>query len=200
MKTGWRKERGFSLAELIVASAVTAGMGLVFSVVVRTQTRAWQATQDQMTSSFELRQGIQAMARELAQAGSNQLWVPGVGGAWVVWASSDTASYSSVQFKVPEVAGGNTTVIDAAGAVTWSANPITYELVDVTGGGKALQREQTGAPLTPRTLAYGVTVLEFKRLAAPNNSIIEISVTVPQRGASTGDPAPVLSTRFRLRN
>jgi len=202
-------QKGFSLVEVTVAGAIVAGMGLVFATVLRTETRGWQASENQIMTSFELRRCIHAMAQELAQtntaaAGGNlQVFV---GGGWAPWAA-DGISYPRVRFRVPEDRDGNGTVLDAAWVPEWSASSITYGLGGVNG--QELQRMQMAPPPLPgvRTLAYGVTALSFRRLVAPpNNSMVEVSVTV-QRGAAnpgaatSGEAQPVtLSTRIRLRN
>ena len=179
-------QKGFSLVEVMVASGIAAGMALSIGMVLRAGARGWQATQDQMTSSFELRRGIHAMARELAQTRSDQL----------VGLPADGNSYVSVQFRVPEDRDGDGTVLDAAGALEWSANPITYALGGTNG--QELQRTQTGAALSPRTLAYGVTALSFVRRSA-NPLVVEMNVTVQQGAANGAQPVPT-STRVRLRN
>lgn len=178
--------KGFSLAEVMVASGLVTGMGLTLAVVLRTAVWSWQAGQNQVTTSSELRRGIHAIARELAQTRGDQL----------VGLPADGNSYASVQFSVPEDRDGNGTVLSAAGVLEWSANPITYSLGGVNG--QELQRTQTGAPVTPLPVAYGVTVLSFRRrVAAP--SVLEMNVTV-QRGAANGAQPVTLSTRIRLRN
>ncbi len=199
-------QKGFSLTEVMVASVIAAGMALSLGMVLRAGARGWQARENQMTTSSELRRGIHSMARELAQTRSDQLQVL-VGGVWMSWGQpppppsltwpppSDVSSYPSVRFKVPEVVAPNTTVVDATGAVTWSPNPITYDLAAVAGGGQLLQRTQGGV-VSP--LAYGVTALSFRRQAA-TPSVLEMNVTV-QRGAADGAQPVILSTRIRLRN
>jgi len=170
----------------MVVSAMVAGMGLTFAVVLRTEARGWQTRENQMTTSSELRRGIQSMARELAQTSSSQVTSP----------PADGNSYTSISFSVPEDRDGNGTVLNAiTGALEWSLNPITYNLVGVNGGSQQLQRTQGGV-VSP--LAYGVTALSFRRQAA-TPSVLEMNVTV-QRGAADGAQPVTLSTRVRLRN
>ena len=200
MKRKRRGQKGFSLMELTVASAIAVGMSLTCALVFRTGIRGWQVSESYTTASFETRRGVHAMARELAQTRSNQLEVQTIaGGPWVEWpAAALTAgtSFSSIRFRVPEIVAPNTTVLDAAGAVTWSVNPITYDLGGVSG--QELQRTQTGAAVTPLTVTSGVTALSFVRRAA-TSLVLEMTVTV-QPGAANGAQPVVLSTRIRLRN
>lgn len=181
---------GFSLVEMLVVSVMVAGMTLAFAAVVRMGLRTWQAKENQMTVSFELRRGIHAMARELAQTRTDQLEVPGLGAM-----PADGVFYNSVRFRLPEDVNGDGTVLDALGALEWSPNQVSYTLGGLDG--RQVQRTQ-GAAST--VLAYGVTGLRFRRMAA-NPSVVEMSITV-QRGATTGGYVQQadLSTRIRLRN
>ena len=194
-------QRGFSLVEVMVASVIAAGMALSLGMVLRAGARGWQTGQDQMTTSSELRRGIQSMARELAQTRSDQLEVQAVaGGPWGAWPAGNPGlaagtSYPGIRFKVPEIVAPNTTVLDAGGAVTWSTNPIIYDLAPVTGGLQQLQKTQAGV-VSP--MAYGVTALSFVRRSA-NPLVVEMNVTVQQGAANGAQPVPT-STRVRLRN
>ena len=200
MRRKRKGQKGFSVMELTVASAIAVGMSLTCALVFRTGIQGWQVSESYTTASFEMRRGVHAMARELAQTRSNQLEVQTVaGGPWVEWPAAALAAgtpFSSIRFKVPEIVAPNTTVLDAAGAVTWSANSITYSLGGVNG--QELQRTQTGAVVTPLTVTSGVTALSFVRRAA-TPLVLEMTVTV-QRGAANGSQPVVLSTRVRLRN
>ena len=179
--------RGFSLIELLLVSGMTAGMCLVLATGLRMGYCSWQVGENSMTVSFELRRGLDAMSRELAQTQVALLKVPGVGPM-----PADGNFYNSVQFQIPQDVDGNGTVLNAAGALEWSPSTITYSL-----GGGHLQRTQGG---TVSVLAHGVTALQFRRLAA-NPSIVEMSMTV-QKGNVPGGFVlqAVRSTRIRLRN
>ena len=182
--------RGFTLVEMMVVSIVVAGMCLVFASVIRMGLKTWQAKENQMTVSFELRRGVHAMARELAQTRSDQLEVPGLGAM-----PANGNFYNSVRFRVPQDVDGDGTAIDGSGVLEWSPNQVVYAL----GGadGREIQRTQ-GAAVS--ALANGVTALQFRRLAA-TPSVVEMSVTV-QQGATNGGflNQASLSTRIRLRN
>lgn len=201
-----RLNRGFTLTEVMVASAITVGMGMTLTVLARSSQRTWLMRQDQMTVSFELRRGVQNVVRELsrtagdpAQANGNQLQHAD----GTEWLATDLQPYNSVRFRVPQDLDGNGTVLNATtGQLEWSTNTFTLEL----GGnnGRELQRVERdagGALVTvpnnpnPRTLAYGVTALQFQRIGA---SELEIRITV-QRNAEDTQSA-MLATRVRLRN
>lgn len=208
MKRSQRGQQGFSLVEVMVTSGIAVGMALSLGMVLWAGARDWQAGQNQMTTSFELRRGIHSMARELAQTNTQvnqgQLEVL-VNGVWMLWPPSpppppDEPSYPSVRFRVPQDLDGDGTVLDAAGVPEWSLVPITYSLVTPLGEQQQIQRTQPGVAgvVTPLTVAYGVTALSFRRQAA-TPSVLEMNVTV-QRGAANGAQPVTLSTRVRLRN
>ncbi len=185
-----RRSGGFSLVEVLVVSVMVSGIALVLASVIRMSLRGWQARDNQMTVSYELRRGIHAMARELERTRSDQLEVPGVGAM-----PADGNFYNSIRFRIPQDVDGNGTVLDGAGAIEWSPNQITYALGGV--GGLEVRRTQGAAA---GTLAYGVTGLRFRRQAA-TPLMVEMSVTV-QKGATSGGfiQQGDLSTRIRLRN
>lgn len=210
-----RMNRGFSLVEVAVASAMATAMSLGMVLVMRAGERTTQSKNDQMSISTELRRGINSMAADLLSTRSDQLMRPSGGGAWVAWADNpaDLATYNGFRFRMPQDVDLNGTVLDAAGVLEWSPNTFTFELGGVNGQELLrVERDPGGAvvvnPLNPldnpRRLAYGVTALTFRRWSGAT-SVIEISITV-QRGAVTpgaptsGEARPVtLTTRVRMR-
>ena len=207
--------RGFSLVEVAVASALATAMSLGMVLVMRAGERVTQVEGDQMSISSELRRGMNSMASNLLSTRSNQLLRPAGGGAWVAWADNppDLATYAGLRFRMPQDLDLNGTVLDAAGIVEWSINTFTFELGGVNGQELLrVERDPGGAvvvnainPLdNPRRLAYGVTALTFRRWPGAT-SVIEISMTV-QRGAvvpgapTSGEAQPdSLTTRVRMR-
>lgn len=184
-----KRQRGFSLVEVLVVSVMAGVMALAVASVIRMGLRSWQSSENQMTVSFELRRGIHSMARELSQTRSDQLEIPGLGAM-----PADGVFYNSIRFRIPQDVDLNGTVLDAAGTLEWAPSQITYSLGGING--RQVQRTQG----TVTTLAHGVTVLQFRRLAA-NPSVVEMTMTV-QRGADRGGYVQQadLSTRIRLRN
>ena len=184
-----KRNDGFSLVELMIASAIVVGMALMLAATFRESQRSWQSRENTMTVSFELRRGVQSMTRELSESSGQWMQVPGVGTF-----PADGNTYNSIQFRVPEDINGDGAVVDGAGNIEWSA-PITYSL----GGnnGQQILRTQGG---NVRVLAHGVTVLRFRRLPA-TPLVFEMNVTV-QRGATPGGflQQSALGTRIRLRN
>ena len=176
--------RGFTILELLVATAIMAGMSGVFLATLRMNQQSWETSQSYLTVSGELRRGINEMSQELASSRLDQIGGVPADGVW----------YDEITFAVPEDLDGDGTVLDASGDMEWS-NPITYSTV-----AEQALREQDGSD--DRVMANGVQVLEFKREpGALLEEIIEIRMTV-ERAADTGDFSnqAVLSTRVRLRN
>lgn len=184
-----RGAAGFSLMEVLIASAILAGFCLVLASVLRMGQRNLQTSQNSMTVSFELRRGITSMSREMAQTQTGWLEVPAGGPL-----PADGSWYPGIRFRIPEDLDGNGTVLNAAGLVEWS-NPVSYTLGGLDG--RQVQRTQ-GAQV--QVLAHGVTALQFRRQAA-TPSVVEMNLAV-QRGDSTGGylQQASLSTRIRLRN
>jgi hypothetical protein len=102
---------------------------------------------------------------------------------------------------------GNGTVLNAAGNIEWSPNFFTFELGGLNGQElQRVERTPAGAEVSRLRQAYGVTAMSFRRWAAADPSVLEISMTV-QRGAAvagaptSGEAFPVtLATRVRMRN
>lgn len=184
------RRRGFTLVEVLIVCLMASIMALAFAVVLRMGARTWISRENQMTLSLELRRGLQSMVRELAQTGTAQLEVPGVGAM-----PADNNFYNTVRFRLPEDTDGNGSVLDGTGNVEWSANQIAYALGGVDG--QQIQRTQ-GANVT--VLANKVTALQFRRLTA-TPQILELSLTV-QTGGSTGNFLQQVThtTRVRMRN
>lgn len=142
-----------------------------------------QTAQAHMDVSYELRRGVDAMSQELASSRDDQLDVP-ADGNW----------YNSLTFRLPVDLNGDGTVLDTAGALEWSANPITYSLGGISGD----QIVRTNGTQL-RVLTNGVQALQFRRMSATPDQV-EILVTV-QRGFLNGfQNQGTLTTRIRLRN
>lgn len=181
--------RGFSLVEMMIASAIVMGICLALIAVIRMNHRSWQTRENSMTISFELRRGVDAMTRELSQ--TQQQWLELAGGGAF---PADGVVRSSIQFRMPQDNDGDGTVLDAAGATEWSA-PIVYSLGGLDG--RQIVRAQGG---NNRVLAHGVTALSFRRAAA-FPSMVEMGLTVERGNASGGFLQQVNhGTRIRVRN
>ena len=198
-------KRGFSLVEVTVASAMAASMCLGLTLVMQGGNKIAQTNNDQMSTSFELRRGINSVAPDLVRTRSDQLWRPAGGGGWAAWANNDLAAYNSIRFRVPQDLDGNGTVLDAAGVLEWSPNFFNFELGGANGREiQRVERTAAGVEVSRRGLAYGVTALTFRRWPGAT-SVLEVSITV-ERGAvapgapTSGEARPVtLSTRVRMR-
>lgn len=178
-----RREKGFGLLEMLIASVVMAAMALVLAAVLRMGQRSFQTTQNSMTISYEIRRGISEIAKDLAQTQAAQMNIP-ADGNW----------YNNLSFRIPQDMDANGTVLNNAGVLEWS-NPVQYVLGGVDN--QQVQRIQNGAT---RVLAHRVTLLQFRRTPA-NPSIVEVNFQV-QRGAVLGGfiQQANVTTRVRLRN
>jgi prepilin-type N-terminal cleavage/methylation domain-containing protein len=178
--------KGFSLVELLIATAIVGGISLVLIAALRMGQQSWQAEDVRMSVSQELRRGIDAISRELAATQAAELDEIPATGSWYAGA---------VVFRVPQDRDGNGTVLDAAGVLEWS-DPITYSLGGMDG--RQVIRTQVGA--ADRVIANGVVGIQFRRQAA-NPSVVEMRLTV-RRGGITGEftNQSDLTTRVRVRN
>ena len=167
---------GFTLTETLVATAIAAVMGGVLVAAFKSGQQTWYSGEAKMAASYELRRGVEAVSRELAASRSNQVSILNNGG--------------SVTFRVPADLDGDGTILDAAGALEWSANTITYSLA----GDQVVRTEGANT----RVLANGVQSLQFQTVGG-NLDLLEIAMTV-QRDNSGFQSQASLTTRVRLRN
>ena len=178
-----KRDRGFTFMEIMIVSAIVAGIFLVLAAVVRMSQQSLQVQHNTMTVSHELRRGIQEMSRDLAEASANVVSIP-ADGRW----------YPTITYQIPQDLDLNGTVLNALGNVEWS-QPVTLAL----GGAGANQVQRTQGGNT-RVVSYGVTKLQFRRQAL-TPQVVEMDLTV-QRGATTGGfiQQSNLTSRIRLRN
>ncbi len=172
---------GFTLMEILVATAIMAGIGGVFFSTLRMNQQSWESAQSHLAVSGELRRGMNEMSREIVASESTQVDIP-ADGAW----------YPSINFPVPQDLDGDGTVLNGAGVLEWS-DPITYTL----NGTQVIRRQNN---TNDRVVANGVTDLEFRReVASPD--IVEMQMTV-REATGTGDfpSTGTITTRVRLRN
>ncbi len=189
MITQRHPSRGFTLTELLVATAIMTGVFGITLGAIRVSQQSQMATQSNLAVSSELRRGLAAMSRELAGTQTSQVSI----------AANDTW-YASLAFRVPQDIDGDGTVVNAAtGALEWSSQ-ITYLLV-----GTQILRRQAGT--IDRVMANGVTPLagvpglQFRRPSA-NPRVVNIRLTV-QRATGTGEfhePPIPMGTDVTLRN
>ncbi len=176
--------RGFLLVEMVVALGIVALISGLLVLALRMNQQSWEVADAYLTTSNELRRGMQAISRELASANNASLNIP-ADGNW----------YPGLTFRVPEDLDGNGTVLDSNGVLELSS-VIQYSL----GGSDGAQIMRSQAGVTNRVLSDGVTSLLFRRQTA-NPRVVEISVAV-QRQSGTGDfpNQATTATRIRVRN
>jgi len=185
--------------EILVSMAILIGISGILVATLRMGQQSWQVEQSRMAVSHELRRGIDAMARELAESGEGQVDIP-ADGDW----------YGTLRFEVPEDLDGDGTVLDSDGELEWSPEWILYtqDAADANGDGITDQVIRTQGSETPRVIANGLwddpddpnDGLRFRR-DPDDSSIVEIALTV-RRGENTGDfpNTATLSTTVQLRN
>ncbi len=173
------RARGFTLTEMLVASAIAAVMGGVLIAAFKSGQNSWYSGEAKMAASYELRRGVEHMSREICSTRSDQVNI-----------AADGNWYGTLTFRTPADLDQNGTVLDSTGALEWSADTITYSLV-----GSQVVRTK-GA--STRVLANGVQTLQFRRTLA-NPQVVEIGMTV-QRAQGGFQSQGSLTTRVRLRN
>lgn len=176
--------RGFTLPEMMVSVVIVAVIGGGLVMAFKAGQISSQSAQAHMGVSYELRRGVDAMSQELTSSRDDQLLGVPADGNW----------YNTLTFRLPVDLNGDGTVLDAAGALEWSANPITYSLGGISGD----QIVRThGTQL--RVLTNGVQALQFRRMSATPDQV-EIGVTVQRRFLNGFQNQGTLTTRVRLRN
>ena len=147
-----KKGRGFTLIELLVAVFLFSIISAAIFSVLATGRNSFDSEESQIGVQQACRNGLDAMIKELRQAGVST--ITGV--------PADGANYSSIAFQIPAA-------IDAAG-ITWSSN-IQYALGGLNG--TQLIKTQSG---NQRVLANNISALAFNRSAA-NPNAVNLSIT-----------------------
>ncbi len=187
--------KGVTLVELLVATCIVMIMCVALAYLLRWGMSFWQASQSHATVSAELRRGMHTLVRDLSQTREDQLRL--ADGSPM---PADGAWRNTIRFQVPQDQDGDGTVLDAAGAIEWNPNPITYSLGGLDNRQLIRSQVRIGSP-TDLGVGYGMTGLQFRRTLV-DRALVEVQVTVQPR-VNARDPLvqPVtLSTRIRLRN
>ena len=187
-----QNNRGVTLVEIMIAVALVAGISSIIIATMAAGRQTWQVESARMSTSMELRRGLDSLSRELVSTRIADIntELPALD-LWYVMPTD----VPTLTFQVPNVivdGGGNRVIqLDGGGNVVFS-NLITYSVV----AGQLL-RTQNGAT---QVLANGVSQLRFRRPTA-TPSVVEIDLQV-QRTGGTGDftNTGVLNTSVRLRN
>ena len=173
------KNRGFSLVELMITTALFSAMTVIVMQILITSQRGWSAGSDIQELQNNLNLGMSNMLRELQNTNLDKI----------------TADADSVVFQVP--VGYNTGGEIIWGADNTSGNKISYS-VDVQ---RRLVRGLLNAAdsvVSSRILANDIQTLAFDFTA--NIKIITISLTAIKQSFNHPDVFQNISSKVSFRN
>lgn len=173
-----KNNTGFTLIEIIIAAFLFSIISAAVFSVLATGRNSFTAGESQVSVQQACRNGLDAMIRELRQAGvSKILDVP-----------ADGVNYSAVTFQIP--------VSLSAAGITWSGN-INYSL----GGLNGRQLLRTGEG-NQRVLGNNISAISFNRSPA-NPNIVNISITARKNtfpGFTARESVVIMVSNVKLRN
>lgn len=173
-----RNNKGFTLVEIIIVAFLFSIISAAIFSVLATGRNSLSAGESQISVQQACRNSLDAMVKELRQAGALTISdVPANG-----------ANYTAITFQIP--------VSISATGPTWSAN-IRYSLGGLNG--MQLLRTQSG---NQRVMGNNISSLIFNRSAA-NPNLVNIIVTAQKNtfsGFTARQSAITLTSRVRLRN
>lgn len=140
-----RKNKGFTLIEMMVVLAIFLIIGTAMFATLHMGRKSWQMGDIQVEIQQEVRRGMSSMVKELRQS-----W-PAV----IVGLPTGGIPYDAITFRIPEDIDNDGDVIDAHGNIE-SGSQITYSLVS-----EQLLRSKVGVPA--RVLANNIQSLQFTR-------------------------------------
>jgi prepilin-type N-terminal cleavage/methylation domain-containing protein len=199
-----RSERGFTLAELLVACAVVALVMAGLLITLQSGQEAYLRGSNEVEATQSVRVAIERMAQELRGAG----FCPTCTGAPPFTAIT---AQSATGFTIQNDWDGDG-VITTAGTVTDANGNARGEQVVYTFAGGAITRRETGDMGPPITLASGINALTFTyqdnagvTTATPDNirTVVVTATTQPQfQPAATlqGRVLVTMTDSLRMRN
>jgi len=167
--------RGFSLAEMIVAVFLfmVLAAGIYTTGVV--SERFWQASKVKVQLQQDVRKGMEWMIRDLREAGDTSITDVPADGTW----------YDLITFKVPTGVNGN-------GITVWGD-----EIVFALGGsGTDLERTQSGVS---KIIAQNIQSVQFRRLST-NSDMLEVSLSAQKTTLAGEAINDQLDFEVQLRN
>jgi len=173
-----RKNNGFTMVEVLVVAFLFGIILAATMVVLSTGRLSWNAGSSETDIQQECRKGMNAMVKELRQAGA--LTIPNV--------PPDNNNYTTITFQVP-------TAVSVTGA-TWSA-AINYSLGGLNN--QQLIRTQSGASTV---LANNITTLTFRRSGVATDTV-NISIAGSKNrfpGFTAAQSTAALVSRVQVRN
>jgi prepilin-type N-terminal cleavage/methylation domain-containing protein len=200
-----RSERGFTLAELLVACAVIALVMAGLLVSLQAGQEAYLRGSNEVEATQSVRVAIERMAQELRVAG----FCPTCTTAPPIFTA--ITAQSATGFTIQNDWDGDG-VITAAGTVTDGFGNVRGEQIVYAFAGGALTRQETGVDASPLTLATGINSLTFTYqdnagvvTAVPDNirTVVVTATTQPQfQPAATlqGRVLVTMTDSLRMRN
>lgn len=172
------KKTGFTLLEIIITVFLFSIISAAIFSVLAAAKNSLSAGESQVIVQQACRSGLDAIVKELRQAGPST--IPDV--------PSNGINYSAITFQIPAS-------LSAAG-ITWSSN-IQYSLGGMNG--KQLIRTQSGNQCI---LGNDISAVSFNRSAA-NPNVVNISVTAQKNtfpGFTARQSTITFVSQVKLRN
>ena len=148
-----RPEGGFTLAELLVACAVTGFVMAGLLIMLQTGQQSYLVGAHQVEAQQTVRVALDEMIRELRNAG----YCPTCTGTAPFTAIT---AQSGTGFAIQSDWDGSGT-ISTSGTVTDAAGTVRGERIIYAVSSGALTRQETGIDASPLTVATGITSLGF---------------------------------------
>ncbi len=173
-----KNNRGFTLIEIIIVVFLFSIVSAALFSVLASAKNSLNAGESQVGVQQACRNGLDAMIKELRQAGVSTITnVPANG-----------TNYNTITFQIP-------TVISAAG-ITWSSN-VNYALGGLNG--RQLLRLESG---NQKVLANNISALSFNR-SATNPNVVNINITAQKNtfpGFTASQSTITVTSSVKLRN
>ncbi|OGK95843.1 MAG: hypothetical protein A3E31_08460 [Candidatus Rokubacteria bacterium RIFCSPHIGHO2_12_FULL_73_22] len=205
---GRRAERGFTLAELLVACAVVGFVMAGLLVMLQSGQETYLVGAHQVEAQQSVRLAVERMVAELRDAG----FCPTCAATPTSFAAITGQSATGFTIQSDwDASWDGTAGIDTA-AVTDAAGTLRGERIVYSLSGTDLQRQEIGIDATPLTVASGVSSLSFDYMdaggaaTAVDTSIRTVTITLSAAprdqpaATSTGRVFVTMSDSVRLRN
>ena len=199
-----RSERGFTLAELLVACVVVAFVMAGLFITLQSGQEVYLRGSNQVEATQSVRVAIERMAQELRSAG----FCPTCTGTPPFTAIT---AQSATGFTIQNDWDGDG-VITTAGTVTDANGNVRGEQIIYSFAGSAITRQETGVDASALTLATGINALTFTyqdsagvTTVTPDNirTVVVTLTTQPQlQPAATlqGRVLVTMTNSLRMRN
>ncbi len=190
-----RNHRGFSFAEMMVASAIFMSSAVVFLMFMSQNSESWQTTSIQQGLVSDIEKAAAEVNRELRNATRSAAGSP---------PNATRVSATDFRFYLPGDVDGNGTILDATGNIEWATvNQIQY-FYDA-GTRRLLRRTlQAGVPVgTDRVIASDVTAAAFADQASDATLLsdeIRLTLTTARTTVKNRTLTSSVNSISRLRN